>query len=110
MNSLKKIVCLGCLVILLMGCGMSAKQAQLREQFFSDPYCSTSIKEAISEDKIRRGMTKDQVTAAWGERSWFLTVHDTHSSWGDTWTYQGYILFFDRSGHLSEWTQRVRRY
>ena len=99
------------LSIFLMGCSFNPD----RKQVLADPRTPDDIKGLIYAKRIRVGMTKQQVTAAWGKHCWYCYGTKT-SSWGDTWEYNqfgtgrhgignGRYLYFDKAGRLEAISQ-----
>lgn len=100
------------LAAVLSGCAIL--EPPEKKRLLADPNLPSDVRSAILAGKIRVGMTKDQVTAAWGYHCWYCRG-TRHSSWGDTWEYNpfgsgsygvgsGTYLFFDASGRLRGWS------
>ena len=98
------------LAALLAGCAGN----ETRRQVLADPATPPAIRQAIEQEKIRVGMTKQQVIAAWGPPCGYC-YGTRESSWGDTWEYnvfgttssgigRGTYLYFDRTGTLTGWS------
>lgn len=109
-----RLLIIALLLAFVAGCGL-AYEANLRKQVLADPATPTAIKESIEHDRIRVGMSKDQVVAAWGSPCWYCPG-TRENSWGDTWEYNpfgtgrysigaGTYLFFDSAGHLKHWSK-----
>jgi hypothetical protein len=98
---------------LLSGCGMVADK-QHREAVLSKDL-SPDIRRAIVNKKIKKGMSKEEVKAAWGRPCWYC--HGTRTtSEGDWWEYNefgsgsygagsGTYLFFGNDGILDYWSR-----
>jgi len=98
--------------LVLAGCGL-AYEVQLRDEVLADPNVTYTTKEAIKAKKIKVGMTKREVTAAWGNPC-SLCYGTRKSSEGETWEYNtfgsgrhgignGTYLHFNRQGKLVYW-------
>ena len=100
-------------VATLSGCGLIQQNATTRE-VLSDPTLPAQTRKAIVEKKIRIGMTKKQVIAAWGSPCGYCPGTRTTSR-GEWWEYNifgtgsygygsGTYLLFDNRGLLTYWS------
>jgi hypothetical protein len=98
----------------LAGCGLLQERATRREAL-ADPALDPAIRAAIEAKQIRVGMSKQQVTAAWGLHCWYCPG-TRQTSQGDSWEYNpfgtgsysygaGTYLYFDRAGYLVYWSR-----
>lgn len=67
---------------------------------------SPEIVDAIRRGYLLKGMSKEQVRAAWGRPCYTCTGTVTEKDWGSTWEYQTQIVFFDRQGKLTRWNKK----
>jgi hypothetical protein len=75
-----------------------------------------TVRAAIIDGKIMRGMSKEEVRASWGDPCWYCRGTRT-ASWGETWEYNvfgsgtygignGTYIYFDERGLVREWSGR----
>lgn len=108
----KKII-LALFVVVLAACAsqQSKREAYLKNHPNTDPV----IAQAIKAGKIRKGMTKEEVRASWGDPCWYC-YGTKEASWGDSWEYNpfgtgrysvgaGTYVYFDRSGKVINWSK-----
>lgn len=111
---MKKFMFLILALVVTVGCG-AIHAAKIREQTLNDPGLSPEIRTAIVDGKIKRGMTKDQVLAAWGNPCSYCRGTRV-SSVGEWWEYNpfgsgrysygnGTHLFFGNDGKLQYWSK-----
>lgn len=100
--------------VTLSGCGW-AQNYQTRQRVLADPHLRADVREAIRAEKIKIGMTQNEVIASWGHPCWYCSG-TRENSWGDTWEYNpfgsgrysagsGTYLFFDQAGLLRTWSK-----
>lgn len=105
-----------CAILLLSSCGLVQQQRvkEFRQQMISDPALPNEIRDAIINNQIKVGMTKDQVIASWGLPC-EICYGTRRSSSGDTWEYNpggttslgigaGTYLYFDTNDVLRHWS------
>jgi len=63
---------------------------------------TTSI---IQEGYLKKGMTQEQVKAAWGRPCWMCTG-TTKGDWGEAWEYQTQVVFFNTQGQVIRWSKK----
>jgi len=110
---MRKVVMLLCLLAVLPGCGAIADK-QHRDAVLSREL-TPDVRSAIANKQIKKGMTKDEVMAAWGRPCW--ACYGTRStSEGDWWEYNywgagsygagaGKYLFFGNDDILDYWSE-----
>lgn len=59
----------------------------------------------IRNGVLLKGMTTEQVKAAWGRPCWSCTG-TTKGDWGEAWEYQTQIVFFDKQGRVVRWEKK----
>ncbi len=103
---------------LLAGCAMFGGDDSRRQNYVQSRASEipSSIRGAIIDGNIMRGMTKDEVRASWGDPCGYC--YGTKSaSWGDTWEYNvfgsgsygagnGTYVFFDQADRVTGWSGR----
>lgn len=110
----KSVILIMFFIFLLTGCGW-IQEVNIKKQVLADPALAPKVREAIENNKIKIGMTKNQVIASWGNPCWYC-YGTRESSWGDTWEYNlfgsgrysagsGTYLFFDTLGRLKAWSK-----
>lgn len=105
--------------ILLSGCALFGGGDEARRNNYvasRGDQIAPTIRGAIVDGKIMRGMTKEEVRASWGDPCGYC--YGTRSaSWGDTWEYNvfgsgsygagnGTYVFFDQSDRVTGWSGR----
>jgi len=62
----------------------------------------------INEGFILKGMTSDQVRAAWGYPCWTCTGTIKDDEWENwlSWEYPTQVVFFDKQGKVTRWTKK----
>lgn len=62
----------------------------------------------IREGFLLKGMTTDQVKAAWGRPCWTCTGTVKDEDWDNwlAWEYQTQIVFFDKDEKVLRWTKK----
>lgn len=77
---------------------------QRNEMLDTHPEWNFQDRSLIRQGKIRKGFTKDQVLAAWGNPC--VTCRgNRRRSWGDMWEYRGHnYVWFDTAGRVEAWS------
>jgi len=71
-----------------------------REELLSQhPEWDTNTVNVIRSGKIFKGMTKEQVRAAWGSHC-YTCQGTTDGVWGESWEYATQVVFFDTEGKV----------
>lgn len=74
-----------------------------REELLAQhPEWDAQLQQLIREGYLAKGMTKDQVRAAWGRPCWSCTG-TTKGNWGEAWEYSTQVVFFDKEGLVTRW-------
>jgi hypothetical protein len=74
-----------------------------REQFIAEhPEWNAEQVQLIKAGLLVKGMSQDQVKAAWGKPCWSCTG-TTKGNWGEAWEYATQTVFFDKNGTLTRW-------
>jgi hypothetical protein len=93
-------------ITLLVACeSPPVRRAELIDQH---PEWSPEMVKIIREGYIIKGMTTDQVRAAWGYPCWSCTgtTHYPSSSVWRAWEYPTQVVFFDKQGKVTHWTKK----
>lgn len=94
------------LVTLLTACeSPPVRRAELIDQH---PEWSAEMVKMIREGFILKGMSSDQVRAAWGYPCWTCTgtvKYKSTDTWR-AWEYPTQVVFFDRQGKVVRWTKK----
>ncbi len=91
------------LLIVLSGCENPAvRRDKLVAQ---NPGWDAMTVSLIQEGKISKGMTKDQVRAAWGRHCYSCTG-TTKSAHGSSWEYTTQVVFFNLDGKVLRWSPK----
>lgn len=100
-------------VCLVFGCIHSAGERRAR-YLAENPGVRSDIADAVRNGAIKRGMTKDDVRASWGDPCGYC-LGTRSSSWGDVWEYNvfgsarpasGTYVYFDQRGVVVGWSGR----
>lgn len=98
-------------VLLFFALFLFVSCARREDYIAAHPSLSKEYAQAIREGKIKVGMTKEEVHAAWGPHCWYC--HGTReNSWGDVWEYnifgsgtygagKGTYVFFNNAGKVT---------
>ncbi|GAB6067139.1 hypothetical protein JCM13664_04570 [Methylothermus subterraneus] len=87
-------------LVLLTACEVAPVR---REDYFAKhPEWEPQMVALIRDGRIAKGMTKEQVRAAWGRPCW-LCQGTTKGAWGESWEYDTQIVFFDTQGKVTRW-------
>jgi hypothetical protein len=73
--------------------------------YIENPSLNSTAQEIIRQGYLFKGMTKEQVEAAWGKACWSCTG-TTRNENGETWEYPTQMLYFDKDGLLLRWTAK----
>lgn len=94
------------IIIALLGCeSPPVRRAQLIEEH---PEWNAETVKIINEGYLVKGMTSDQVRAAWGRPCMTCTgtvMDDEWEKWR-SWEYQTQVVFFDKDGKVTRWTKK----
>lgn len=95
-------------MLVISGCGVM-QDAQRQEYIENTKTLSPTIRTAISNRQVSKGMTKNDVRASWGNPS-----EVQNSSWGDTWIYKNYrgrtlgtrfsFVYFNNNSTVRDWS------
>ncbi|MFK5983799.1 MAG: hypothetical protein QM479_00015 [Pseudomonadota bacterium] len=89
--------------VLLSGCESTLVKSE--ESIAKHPEWDGQTTAYIREGMLLTGMTKDQVSAAWGKHC--KTCPGTKKfKWGETWAYPTQIVFFDLSGKMTKYVTK----
>lgn len=81
-------------------------QAIRKEEYIAKhPEWDADTTEIIRQGYLLKGMTKEQVTAAWGKACMSCTG-TTEGEWGETWEYPTQIIYFDKGGKVLRWSSK----
>ncbi len=74
-----------------------------REDYIAKhPEWEPKMVELIRAGMIAKGMTKEQVRAAWGRPCW-QCQGTTKGPWGSSWEFDTQVVFFDLHGRVTRW-------
>ena len=100
---MNKKVTLLLLVIFLYAC--EASPVRREEMIAANPQWDEDVVHMVRNGFILKGMTQDQVTAAWGREC--ITCPGTRKSeFGESWEYPTQVVFFDNQGKVVRWVQK----
>lgn len=91
------------LVLLLQAC--ESPPVRREEMIAENPQWNKEAVAVIRQGFILKGMSTDQVRAAWG-RPCILCPGTTKGDWGESWEYQTQIVFFDKQGNVVSWKKK----
>ncbi|MCX8049466.1 MAG: outer membrane protein assembly factor BamE [Methylohalobius sp.] len=76
-----------------------------REEYIAKhPEWEPKMVALIRDGRIAKGMTKEQVRAAWGRPCPRVVCQGTtRGAWGESWEYDTQIVFFDTQGKVIRW-------
>lgn len=102
-----KINNLGLIVCLLMTTLTACENAPTRREDLvaQHPEWDVNTVNVIRSGKIFKGMTKEQVRAAWG-RPCYTCQGTTSGAWGESWEYSTQVVFFDTEGKVLRHTNK----
>lgn len=98
-------------LLLLMIIGATACESppvRRAELLAEHPEWNSQEVKMIREGFLLKGMTSDQVRAAWGRPCWTCTgtvKHEGRDEWL-AWEYQTQIVFFDHNEKVSRWSKK----
>ena len=90
-------------VILLQACETSPVRRE--EMIAANPQWDEEVVEMVRKGFILKGMTQDQVTAAWG-RECITCTGTTRGEFGESWEYPTQVVFFDKQGKVVRWVKK----
>ena len=94
------------LIILCLSLVACESSVVRREDYIANhPEWMPSTNDMIRQGYLLKGMTKEQVIAAWGKPCSSCNGTVTRE-WGETWEYATQIVYFDNSGTLIRWTAK----
>ncbi|WP_022947444.1 hypothetical protein [Methylohalobius crimeensis] len=97
---MKKPVFLAAAVLLLAACETAPVR---REDYIAQhPEWKPQMVELIRAGMIAKGMTKEQVRAAWG-RHCYTCQGTTKGDWGESREFRTQVVFFDPDGRVTRW-------
>jgi len=77
-----------------------------REDYIAQhPEWQSDVVDVIRRGYLLKGMTKEQVEAAWGRHCYSCTGTTT-GDWGESWEYMTQIVFFDKNGVVVRWQSK----
>lgn len=91
------------MVLLIQAC--ESPPVRREEMIAQHPEWDPQTVKIIEGGYLQKGMTKEQVKAAWGRPCWTCTG-TTSGDWGEAWEYQTQVVFFDKQGRVTRWTQK----
>jgi hypothetical protein len=95
--------CVFIIGVVLSGCESTLVKSE--ESIAKHPEWDAQTVAYIREGMLITGMTKEQVTAAWGKHC--DTCPGTKKSdQGDTWVYPTQIVFFDKQGKMTKYVKK----
>jgi hypothetical protein len=104
----------GFLIMIVCCCIVSCESSRARREAYlietadyieGKPSLNATAKAMIQQGYLFKGMTQEQVVAAWGSACWSCTG-TTDNDGGETWEYPTQILYFDNEGLLIRWSER----
>lgn len=97
------IPCVFMIAVVLSGCESTLVKSE--DAIAKHPEWDTQTIAYIREGMLLPGMTKEQVTAAWGKHC--DTCPGTKKSvQGETWVYPTQIVFFDKTGKMTKYVTK----
>jgi hypothetical protein len=72
------------------------------EMLFAHPEWNSEMVKLIKDGYLAKGMSQEQVKAAWGRPCWSCTG-TTKGDWGEAWEYATQTVFFDTNGKVTRW-------
>lgn len=98
------------LLILMIASSIACESPPVRraEILAEHPEWNSQEVKMIEEGFLLKGMTTDQVRAAWGRPCWTCigTVKDGDWDKWLAWEYQTQIVFFDKNEKVLRWTKK----
>jgi hypothetical protein len=95
------------LVIILSLALLACESSVVRREDYlaKHPEWDANSKELTKQGYLFKGMSKEQVEAAWGKPCQSCTGTD-QGDWGETWEYPTQIVYFDNKGVLLRWSAK----
>lgn len=90
-------------IVLLSGCETGVVKKD--ELIAKHPEWDKTTVQYIKNGMLLKGMTKDQVRAAWGKHCETCPGTGKHE-WGETWEYQTQVVFFDNTGKVTKFEKK----
>lgn len=85
---------------ILQGCENAPVRRQ--DMIAAHPEWDAQMVKLVRGGYLAKGMTQDQVRAAWGRPCWSCTG-TTKGDWGSAWEYPTKVVFFDETGKVTRW-------
>ncbi|HFD11800.1 MAG TPA: hypothetical protein ENJ32_04955 [Crenotrichaceae bacterium] len=100
---MNRTVILALVVLVVAAC---ETQPVRREEYIAQhPEWAPEMVQLIKSGMIAKGMTREQVRAAWGRHCY--TCQGTKSgSWGESLEFITQVVFFDTAGHVTRWEHK----
>ncbi len=92
----------GVLIALALLTACEVAPVRREEYIAKHPEWAPKMVELIRAGMIAKGMTKEQVRAAWGRPCW-LCQGTTKGPWGSSWEFDTQVVFFDTQGKVTRW-------
>lgn len=89
--------------IFLQAC--ETQPVRREEMIAANPQWDEEIVELVRKGFISKGMTQDQVNAAWG-RECITCPGTTKGEFGESWEYPTQVVFFDKQGKVVRWVKK----
>lgn len=103
-KNLTYIAILAVILLVLNGCESNA--ARHEEAFSKHQEWSEADRLMISQGLIRKGMTRDQVRAAWGKPCMTCTGTKKYENGVQSWEFHTQVVFFDKDDIVTRWVDR----
>ena len=97
------------LIVIMLGLVACETPPVRRTELIAEhPEWNAQMVAVIKEGYLAKGMTSDQVKAAWGWPCWACTGTVKDNNWDKwvAWEYQTQIVFFDDNEKVIRWTQK----
>jgi hypothetical protein len=91
------------MLVLLTAC--ESPPVRRQELVSMHPEWSTDMVTLIQNGYLAKGMTGDQVSAAWGKPCQSC-IGTKKGEWGEAWEYATQLVFFDKNGNVTRWTNK----
>ena len=100
---MNKTILLALVIMILTACETAPVR---REDYIAEhPEWNSEMVKLIQAGMISKGMTKEQVRAAWGRHCY--TCQGTKSGeWGESLEFITQIVFFDTNGRVTRWEHK----
>lgn len=89
--------------LLLQACENAPVRRQ--EMIAEHPEWDKDYVHLIREGYLARGMSQDQVRAAWGRPN-YMGTGTASGEWGESWEYATQVVFFDKNGKVIRWEKK----